>query len=52
MRYGYDRLEFPRSVDDCAAYAAKYLVKDIDGGDVPLSKGLDTVQRLLPGSRW
>ena len=56
VRYGYDRLEIPRSVADCAAYAAKYLVKDISRGDVLFSKGLaqrfDGVQRRLPGQRW
>ena len=55
-RYGYDRLEIPRSVADCAAYAAKYLVKDISRGDVLFSKRLteplDVVQRRLPGQRW
>ncbi len=55
-RYGYDRLEIPRSVEDCAAYAAKYLVKDISRGDVLFSKRLgeplDVVQRRLPGQPW
>jgi len=55
-RYGYDRLEIPRLVADCAAYAAKYLVKDISRGDVLFSKRLteplDVVQRRLPGQRW
>lgn len=55
-RYGFDRVEIPRSVADCATYAAKYLVKDISCGDVLFSKGLaetvDVVQRRLPGQRW
>jgi hypothetical protein len=55
-RYGYDRLEIPRSLGDCARYAAKYLVKDISLGDVLFSKRLaeplDVVQRRLPGQCW
>jgi hypothetical protein len=54
-RYGFDRLEEPRSIGDCAAYAAKYLVKDIDRGDVLFSRNLErdfvSVQRRLP-ARW
>lgn len=32
--HGYARLEAPRSQDDVAAYASKYLVKDLAHGDV------------------
>jgi hypothetical protein len=39
-RFGGNRLSVPRSVDDVCAYAAKYLVKDIDQGDVVFSRGL------------
>ena len=45
-RYGYDRLEIPRSVGDCAAYAAKYLVKDISRGDVLFSR--EVAERTRP----
>ncbi len=31
---GYAELEVPRSVGACAAYAAKYLTKELDAGDV------------------
>jgi hypothetical protein len=33
-RNGYNRIEIPRSVGDVAAYAAKYLTKDLDRGGV------------------
>lgn len=33
---GYCRIEAPRSVADCAAYASKYLVKDLERGTVLL----------------
>lgn len=33
---GFIRLEEPRSVADCAAYASKYLTKDLDRGTVLL----------------
>lgn len=35
-RHGYARLEQPRDQDDVAAYASKYLVKDLSRGDVML----------------
>jgi hypothetical protein len=31
---GFNKIEVPRSVGDCAAYAAKYLTKELDAGDV------------------
>lgn len=34
QRNGWNRIEIPRSVGDCAAYAAKYLTKDLDEGGV------------------
>lgn len=34
QRNGYARLEVPRSAGDVAAYASKYLVKDLARGDV------------------
>jgi len=45
-RCGYNMLEIPRSIDDCAAYAAKYLVKDISRGDVLFSRKL--AERVHP----
>ncbi len=33
-RNGYNQVEIPRSVGDVAAYAAKYLTKDLDRGGV------------------
>lgn len=33
-RHGYALLDVPRSRDDVCAYAAKYLAKDLDRGDV------------------
>ena len=32
--HGYAKLEAPRGRDDVCAYAAKYLAKDLDRGDV------------------
>lgn len=32
--HGYAKLETPRSIEDVAAYASKYLVKDLARGDV------------------
>ena len=37
---GGNKLSEPRNSRQCAAYAAKYLSKDIDKGDVLFSKGL------------
>jgi hypothetical protein len=34
QRHGFALLERPRSASDVAAYAAKYLAKDLDKGDV------------------
>jgi hypothetical protein len=31
---GFNKIEVPRSVGDCAAYAAKYLTKELDVGGV------------------
>lgn len=39
-RFGYNKLSPPRSLKDVCAYAAKYLVKDIDQGDVVFAKGV------------
>lgn len=33
-RHGYARLEEPRDADDVCSYAAKYLSKDLDHGDL------------------
>ena len=49
-RHGYARLEPPRSVSDVSSYAAKYLSKDLDKGDVlfwPLKGSLSTHQAAL-----
>ena len=49
--HGYARLERPREVRDVAAYAAKYLAKDLDKGDVlfwPLRGPLTTSNLALP----
>ncbi len=51
-RHGYARLETPRSVDDVAEYACKYLMKDLGRGDVmfwPRSGPLTTHQAALGG---
>ena len=53
QRHGYAKLETPRSVEDVCEYAAKYLAKDLNRGDVifwPLRGQLTTHQpRLRPG---
>jgi hypothetical protein len=49
-QHGYARLEPPRSATDVCAYAAKYLAKDLDRGDVifwPLKGQLGTHQAAL-----
>lgn len=54
---GFARIEAPRSVEDCAAYASKYLVKDLDRGTVllwPPGGRLDAPswpRQLQPGPR-
>jgi len=48
--HGFARLESPRSEADVAAYAAKYLAKDLDRGDVLFWPGrgrLNTHQPVL-----
>jgi hypothetical protein len=52
--HGYARLETPRSRDAVSAYAAKYLSKDLDKGDVifwPLRGPLTTHQPALESRR-
>lgn len=54
QRHGYNRLEIPRSVNDVAAYAAKYMSKDIkDGGVIfwPSSGSLSAKEGQLRMSR-
>ena len=46
---GYARLERPRNSQRVAAYAAKYLFKDIASGDVVLSDGLNRVDGYKTG---
>jgi hypothetical protein len=50
QRHGFARLEEPRSASDVAAYAAKYLVKDLARGDIvlwPLRGPMTTHQAYL-----
>lgn len=52
-RHGYARLEAPRDQGDVAAYAAKYLTKDLARGDVvfwPQRGPLNRHQPALTGS--
>jgi hypothetical protein len=39
-RHGLSKLEYPRDSGDAAAYAAKYLAKDMERGDILLSPRL------------
>ncbi len=51
--HGGNRLEEPRDVADVAAYASKYLVKDLSRGDVilwPLKGSLSVQQPALIGA--
>jgi len=48
-RHGYAKLEVPRDVEDTAAYAAKYLSKDLARGDVVFWPTRGPLDRHQPG---